>query len=269
MITRRSFLRNLGIAVASLLSVRCTARQRAADPTPTMMVTRYEAMEPEHTPTPTVQFAPRATALDDVVQGCDIDPGVAQQVLAATCRDCLRACWWALEQLAEQPQESKEQSQRALDMRDALIAEHRAALDALVTAGALTSSVADHVHEAYAAATGHIFRANSLRTCYEPEYGTFRRASSEQLTQQAAILAEMEEGSDLDPRVVLRIRTAIERDVAYLTLSEAEVQTLQEEILKRAEAGTKTSLDDIELEIAENEIAATDFLIELLLDGGE
>jgi hypothetical protein len=90
-------------------------------------------------------------------------------------------------------------------------------------------------------------------------------ASSGQLAQQAGLLAEMAESGDLDPATVAQAQAAIERDIAFLNLSDAETQALYDELIEAA-GGTYDfpSLDELDLEISPEAAEAARFLVELL-----
>jgi hypothetical protein len=128
-------------------------------------------------------------------------------------RSRLRACWLRLDELAQQ---SREDNRRAEQAMDSNLADHRAALGALVAAGELNPAVAGQVQLAFAEAVNHVWRSNALMTCYIAIPGTF--PSAERVVRQADLLAEMAARGDLDPASVAQARAAIERDVAFLAL---------------------------------------------------
>jgi hypothetical protein len=177
-------------------------------------------------------------------------------------RGRLRHCWLRLDWLAQQANGDYERGDKA---REKLAADHRAALDDLVTAGETDAGVADELNTAFGAAITHILFINAPITCYEPVVVDYTPASSGQLAQQAGFLAEMAESGDLDPATVAQAQAAIERDIAFLNLSDVETQALYDELIAAA-GGTYDfpSLDELDLEISPEAAEAARFLVELL-----
>jgi hypothetical protein len=177
-------------------------------------------------------------------------------------RGRLRYCWLRLDWLAQQANGDYERGDKA---REKLAADHRAALDDLVTAGETDAGVADELNTAFGTAITHILFINAPITCYEPVVVDYTPASSGQLAQQAGLLAEMAESGDLDPATVAQAQAAIERDIAFLNLSDAETQALYDELIAAA-GGTYDfpSLDELDLEISPEAAEAARFLVELL-----
>jgi hypothetical protein len=210
--TRRDFIKSVGIAIASLVMVRC------------------------------IPFG-----------GQDDSP-----------RGRLRNCWLRLDWLAQQTQKDFERGDRALD---GLVADHRAALDDLVTAGELDAAVADQMQVAFTEASHHVWRSNAPITCYEPMMVDYTPASSGQLAQQADLLAEMAKSDNLDPATVAQAQAAIERDIAFLNLSDAETQALYDQLVATA-GGTYNfpPLDELDLEVTPEAAKAARLLVELLLE---
>jgi len=229
--TRREFIKNVGIAIGSLMAVRCipaVPTRPAATSTPA--------------PTPT-------TSKDD------------------SPRDRLREAWSRLDWLAEEASDWDDY-ERGEEARDKLVADHRTALDELVAASELDADVADQVQEAFSEAAYHVWRANCGMTCYEPMAGPdYTPASSSQLAQQAQLLAEMAASGDLDQDTVAQAQTAIERDIAFLNLSNAETQTLYEELMAAAgDSYNYPPFDELDLGITPEAAKAARFLVELLLE---
>ena len=178
-------------------------------------------------------------------------------------RGRLRSVWSQLDWLALQSKDDWEQGEKA---RQELAAQHRAALDELVGAGELSSEVADEVHAAFDAAAYHIYRSNAPITCYEPVIVDYAPTSSDQLTQQAELLTQMAEKGELDPATVSKARAAIERDIAFLSLSPEERQALYDQLIQAANQGAVVPpFDQLELEITPQAAEAARFLLELLL----
>ena len=178
-------------------------------------------------------------------------------------RGRLRRAWLQLDWLALQSKDDWERGEKA---RQELAAQHRAALDELVDAGELSSEVADEVQAAFDAAAYHIYRSNAPITCYEPMIVDYAPVSSDQLTQQAELLTQMAEKGELDPATVSKARAAIERDIAFLSLSPDERQALYDQLIQAANQGAAVPpFDQLELEITPQAAEAARFLLELLL----
>lgn len=210
--TRRDFIKSVGIAIASLVMVRC------------------------------IPFG-----------GKDDSP-----------RGGLRNCWLRLDWLAEQAKGDYERGDRA---REELATDHRAALDDLVAAGEIDADVADELNTAFGAATNHVLLSNAPITCYEAVVVDYTPASSGQLAQQADLLAEMAKSGDLDPDTVAQSQAAIERDIAFLNLSQTETQALYDELIAAAgDTRDFPSLDEIDLDVPPEAAEAACFLVELLLE---
>ena len=77
----------------------------------------------------------------------------------------------------------------------------------------------------------------------------------------------MAERGDLDPVTVAQARAVIERDIAFLGLSDEETQALYDELTKAA-GGTYAfpAFDELEMEILPEAAEAARFLVELLLE---
>jgi hypothetical protein len=181
-------------------------------------------------------------------------------------RERLRQCWQRFDWLAQETRDSWGEDGRGEDALDALVAEHRAALDKLQAQGEVSAAVAENVQDAFAAGAYHVWRANAPMTCYEPMLVDYKPTSSSQLVQQAGLLTEMALTGDLDPDAVARVQAAIERDVAFLTLSSEEVDELYDELM--AAAGDDynfPNFDQLQLEITPEAAEAARFLIDLLL----
>jgi hypothetical protein len=208
--TRRDFIKSVGIAIASLVMVRCIPFGSKDD-------------------------SPRAR---------------------------LRNCWLRLDWLAQQTQKDFERGDQALD---GLVADHRAVLNDLVTAGELDAAVADQMQVAFTEAAFHVWRSNAPITCYEAVMVDYTPASSGQLAQQAGLLAEMAESGDLDPATVAQAQAAIERDITFLKLSSEETQALYDELREAAgDTNDFPSFDELDLEISPETAEAARFLVELL-----
>lgn len=179
-----------------------------------------------------------------------------------TPRGELRDAWMQLEWLAGQSTDWE----RGEQARQELAAQHRAALDSLVADGQLSPEVAEELQAAFEAATYHVYRSHAPITCYEPMIVDYAPTSSDQLTTQADLLAEMADQADLDPATVSLARAGIERDIAFLSLSMDERQALYDALIQAGNEGTPIPpFDQLELEITPAAREAARFLVDLLL----
>jgi hypothetical protein len=219
--TRREFIKNVGIAMASLAMARCV---------------------------------PSGGGGDSAKREC------------GSARDCLRQCWLRLDWLAEQVRQDHEQGAQA---RDGLITQHRADLDDLVAAGELDAAVAEYVQAAYAEAVGHVWLVSGDTLCYEA-VPLYTPDSADRLMQQAKLLATLAESGDFDSDAVARARAAIERDIAFLSLSPEETQALYDELIAAAgDSYEFPPFDELDLDIPPEAAAAARFLIDVLLGDAE
>jgi hypothetical protein len=208
---RRDFIKTVGIALASLVLLRCVPPGR----------------------------------LDDSGRGR------------------LRRVWLRLGWLAEQSTGDWERGQRA---SEELLAEHQAALDEIVAAGETTSVVAAELQAAFGAAVYHVYRSNAPITCYEPVLIDYMPVSSSQLTQQVQILDDMAEDGNLDPATIAQAQAAIGRDIAFLSLSQEDVQALYDHLIQTAGGAGYPSFDELALEVPPAAAEAARFLIEVLVE---
>ena len=177
----------------------------------------------------------------------------------------LRSCWLQLDWLAQETRAAYERGDQA---QHKLIADHRAALDALVAAGELDAAVADELDTAFSAAARHVYLASGAITCYTamppPDYS---HVPQSQLARQADLLAEMAESSNLDSDVVAQAQTTIERDITFLKFSYEEKQALYDKLREAAgDTYDFPSFDELDLEISPETAEAARFLVELLLE---
>jgi len=222
----------VGVAIATLMMGRC-------NPLPP---TCYEPMEMTHVPTPT--------------SGGDDSPQAR-----------LRSYWLGFSEFAQQTKEESEDLEKSERTREALVSDHRAALDELVAAGELEAAVADQVQLAFSGAIYHVWRSNVPITCYEPVIIDYTPTSAQQLVQQAGILAELAESGSLEEETIARARVAIERDIAFLALAQAEIQTLYDRLIEAAgDTYAYPSFDEVELDITPQAVEAARFLVGSLLE---
>ncbi len=225
-VSRRDFMKLVGVSVASLALTRCSLPIGA---------TCYVPMPPSPYPTETT-------------------------------RSRLRTCWLSFGELARRTQEAAQQGSSEDTYGSELTAEHRAALDELVASGELTASVAALVQEAYTAAVYHIWRSNAPMTCYEPMMVDYAPVSASILVQQAAALDEIAAQGTVDPATLETARAALEYDLAYYALTDEEVNSLYEQIIAewQAQGGSAPGFGELDLEITPDAQAAAQFIISLL-----
>jgi hypothetical protein len=230
-ISRRDFMKFVGISVSSLMLTRCRL------PLP---VTCYAPLPPDMTPTESSN--PRAR---------------------------LRKYWLSFGELAERTNEASAQGSSDDAYMNQLLAGHRAELDRLVAAGDLTQPVSELIQEAYAAAVYHVWRSNTNMTCYEPMMIDYAPTSAQILVQQAAALDKLVAQGTIDPQTLENARAALEHDLAFQALSQAEVDKLYasitEEWIAQAQNQGRPAFEDLDLEISPDCKAAAQFIIELLI----
>lgn len=177
--------------------------------------------------------------------------------------DRVRGAWYDLELLALDAHDYDKGEQT----RVRLLADHRAALDALVDRGEIDPDVADDLHLAFEGACHHVWRANAPITCYVPSIGPeYRIESSSDLARQADLLAEMADRSDIDEATVERARAAIERDIAFLALAPEDQRALIDAVMEAAEGRMDyPRLSELDLEVPPSSLEAARILVEVLL----
>ena len=226
-ISRRDFMKLVGVSVASLALTRCRF----------IPATCYAPMPPSPYPTEPV-----------------------------SARDRLRACWLRFGELAQKTQAESTQGVTENTFGQQLVAEHRLALDELVSAGELAPAVADLIQEAYDAAVYHVWRSNAPMTCYAPVIVDYAPSSAGVLVQQANVLSDIADENSIDPATLEKARAALEHDMAYYDLSVGEVNTLYEHIITewQTQGQTAPAFEDVDLEITPDAKAAAEFIISLL-----
>jgi hypothetical protein len=213
-LSRRAFLRTLGLALGSLALARCGPRPDGNTP-----------------------------------------------------RDRLRRAWLDLDTLAKT---TGQDSQRGETMMNQLSSDHRAAVDELVAAGELTAAVGGNVQAAFDAAASHLWRSNAPITCYEPATVNYTPVSANDLAQRADLLAEMAVQGKLDADTVARARASVERDIAFLALSDADEKALYDRLIQAQQAGNPLPpFDQLDLSIPPDAAEAARFLVEVLAQGKE
>jgi hypothetical protein len=183
---------------------------------------------------------------------------------SVTTRERLRALWLRFNELA-QATTSDYQKGEALSQQ--LVADHRAMLDILVSAGDPTASVADLVQEAYAAAIYHVWRSNAPMTCYEPMIVDYTPTSAGVLVQQAGALSEAASQGGIDPETLAKAQASIQHDMAFYALSDADVQALYDRLISdwQNNGQSAPSFEALQLELTPDAKAAAQFIVDLLM----
>jgi len=230
----------LGISLGSMLLARC---QRTGTPEPTFVMC-YEAVP--YTPMPGTATPTRIAALDR-----------------------LRLCWLRFDELEQKTADARDNGDDGWEdnpIGAARNAEHRSALDALIIAGRITAAVGDLVQEAFSAAVYHIWRSNVPMTCYEPMMIDYAPAGAASLVRQSDTLAEIAEGATIAPDTLTKVRSALEHDLAYYALTDAEVQALFDQLLKEYQESGKEipSFEELEFTLTPDVKAAAQFLLDVL-----
>jgi hypothetical protein len=238
-IPRRDFMKLFGISLGSLLLARC---QVPGVPTPQTTCYTVGPITPSG-PTPMPK--------------------------SLTPRERLRLCWLRFGELAQSTRDAAlkgEGNGEDDPLGNRMIAEHRAALDELVSGGEIYGPVSDLVHEAYCAAVYHVWRSNAPMTCYEPAIVDFAPVSADILVHQSEVLAEIAAESTIDPATLAGARSALEHDLAFYALSDADVQALYARLLEQWQTagGDIPSFDSVEFALTPDVRAAAQFLLDLL-----
>lgn len=228
--SRREFIKQFGIALASLLTTRCV---------PPFVRTCYAPAAP--TPTPS-------------------SAGQQNSFILSPELERLRACWLELDTLAEQ---TKKDNQAGSALKQSLIDEHRAALDDLVRLSELSEAAAEQVQLAFKEAAEHVWAISAPVMCYKETALNYFPPSCQDLVNQAELLAE---NGDLDPDTVALAQTAIARDMAFLGLSSEETLALYDKIIQDSTPGTPYPyFEEIELDVPPEAAQAAQFLVALLV----
>jgi hypothetical protein len=228
-LARRDFMKLFGVSVASVLLTRCRSF-------PFQPVTTCYAPLPPPTVTPPA---------------------------AASSHERLRQYWLRFEQLASQAASGDGTD---YSLAEQMMVGHHAALDDLVAQGEISASVAGLVQEAYEAATYHVWRSNVPVTCYEPMLVDYAPASAGVLVRQAEVLEEIAAQGTIDPLTLEKAQTALEHDLAFYALSEAEVQSLYERLLQESQQAGQPipSFEALSLALTPDARAAAQFIVDLL-----
>jgi hypothetical protein len=187
MSTRREFIRQIGIALASAVMAGCTGSGGAGQPaptstlapvpTPTSAPTSTPTLAPTltATPAPTSTPAPTPTPTPALTPTPECVPFEAE---GNSGRERLRNSWMSLDWLAQQATVGLECGDQA---RVQLMGAHQAALQDLVEDGELQADVREYVQSAFDEAVYHVWRSHIPVSCYEvagPLYHPERGATS-------------------------------------------------------------------------------------------
>jgi hypothetical protein len=241
MLSRRAFLKTLGLALASATLAGCEPQGATVTPTPTAT--------PTPAPTLTLTASPTATPIPTPT------PNLAPRVR-------LYQAWLDLDKLADTAHRDWQEGEAMLKQ---LGSGHRAALDELAGAGEITAAVGADVQAAFEDVAWHVWRSNALITCYLSTTVSYKPESSEDLRVQAELLTELAGQGTLQADTLARVQAAVERDVAYLALSEADERALVDPLTEARRAGTPEPLyRQLALSISPDVAEAARFLVELL-----
>ena len=139
-----------------------------------------------------------------------------------------------------------------------LSARHRQALDEIVSTGELTRAVAELVQEAYDAAVYHVWRSNAPITCYAPVIVNYAPVSADTLVRQSEVVSELASQGNIDPQTLANAQAAIEHDMAFYALTDAEVNSLYDHLIAESQSQSLgvPAFENVELEITQDARAA-------------
>jgi hypothetical protein len=221
---RREFIKQIGIALASMMMVRCVESPGVTQP------------DPDPTSTPECVF----------------------EAAGDSPRERLRSCWTSLDWLAGQAQNDFKCGERA---QKQLVTAHRAVLDDLAGGGELRAEIGAYVHAAFDEAVSHVYRSSAPISCYESAGPIYRYASRDQLVERTKQLNEMAASGSISPETTAQVQAALERDIAFLNLSEAEELPYTRLAIT---GGDYPAYDELDLEIDPEAAEAAAFLLDLL-----
>jgi|GEM_PF-879491 len=249
-ISRRDFMKLVGVSVASLALTRCRFAPFATcyapmPPTPTVLPSAMERLR-----LCWLSFGELAQATVDEFK----------QVLPPSIESIPQTVIEGVEPTAA----PKTNPENAFGQQ--LIARHRQALDEIVTAGELTRPVADLVQEAYDAAVYHVWRSNAPITCYAPVIVNYAPVSADTLVRQSELVNELASQGNINPQTLANAQAAIQHDMAFYALTDAEVSSLYDRLIaeSQSQAQAVPSFENVELEASPDARAAARFIINLL-----
>jgi hypothetical protein len=239
-VPRRDFIKLFGISLGSMLLARCSP---AVASEPTYSLTCYQ---------PTAVPRPTGTPTPESVPACAR----------------LRLCWLKFGELAQKTREGTNSADGVGNpLGTQMISEHRSALDELIPAGGITLAVADLVQEAYAAAVYHVWRTNIPTVCYDLAYPDYTIAGADELVRQVEILNQVAAGGTIAPDTLAKARAALEHDLAFYALTEADVQALYDRLVAEySDPGEHMpAFEELQLTLTADVRAAAQFLIDVLM----
>jgi hypothetical protein len=238
---RREFMQGVGLMLASLLTTRCSPQTTCYAP-------------PEPTPTP-----PMPTCYTVVPT-----PSPQASIDQSKEWDRLRQPWHDLDLLARDAPDLN----RGQETHDRLVSDHQKALDKLTSTGDLDPAIAEEMQAAFEGAAYHVWRANSPITCYEPvRPPDYQVESSSDLARQADLLAEMAERSAIDQVTVAQVQAAIERDIAFLSMTTDDQHALIEKVREAAgDSSNFPHVTELDTDVPPESVEAARILVELLLE---
>jgi hypothetical protein len=251
--TRRDFMKLVGISVASLTLTRCRFAPFATDYAPTM----------PPSPSPTVPPAAR-----DRLGLCWLSFGeLAQATIEAFTQAVMPATATIPLTVVEGARSTsvpKTTTENTFGQQ--LVARHHQALDEIVAAGELTQAVAELIQEAFEAAVYHVWRSNVPITCYAPVMVDFAPVSAETLVRQSEVVSELATQGNIDPQTLQNAQSAIEHDMAFYALTDSEVNNLYDHIIAEWQDQQKAvpTFDSVDLEVTPEAKSAARFIISLL-----
>jgi hypothetical protein len=243
-ISRRDFMNVFGVSLASLLLSRCKwsdlvgGSNKTPVPTQTPTISCYAPVAPTFTP----------SSLSD----------------ALPARERLRLSWLSFNELAKRTVAESNQEPGETDLfRQELSTYHRSALNELTAAGEISPTVADLVQEAFDAAAYHVWRSSVPITCYMTMGPIYAPESAAVLIQQAEILNQIAGQGNLDQETLARARSALEHDLAFYALSEADLQALYKRLSENGQ--TYPPFEELELLPSADARTAAEFILELVM----
>ena len=230
-LSRRDFMKLFGVTAASILLTRCRGLATETPPTPTC-------------------YAPTAPPIDT--------PSIS-----SSARERLRLTWLRFGELSQKTI-SGENPDNALGQQ--MAADHRAALDELVTSREISASVADLVQESYAAAVYHVWRLNAPITCYKMAMVNYAPSSADVLVKQSEALNQIAAQGTIDPATLAGAQAALEHDLAFYDLSDEEVKALYDRLIRESQVGGQSipSFEALQLELTPEARDAARFILDIL-----
>jgi hypothetical protein len=229
--TRREFIREFGIILASFIAAGCVPRT-----------------------TPTATLAPTSTA-----------PGSGD----GSPRERLRSCWLGFEWLSSEVREDWEQGNRAMhrmtsNHRTALNKLIAAGEISTAVADEVQMAFEEGAYDALRRPS--LTSMSSGPSCYLPSpLGMKAMGVRGDLVHRAEILSKMAEGGEMSPDAVANAQAAVARDIAFFDA----VAALQSKGDWEAEEDILEQLETSGVETSPEAIEAAKFLVDLLLGATE